>query len=974
MASAAPSLAGVMRKVRAQSSKRRLALQPFFADFDRLHSGRITAAQFARVLNSNDMQLNDEELHVLIAAFTPPIAAVDATAAASVQLRENPAVLYMDFLHALQAAPGGTAAVRRSSASATLSPAEQARLEPESRALQRAIRTRGASLVGPFRDLDPLRTGRVTSAQFRRCLPFATSLTEAAMDLFVKEYGDGRGGVYYMAWCRAMDPALSEKEEQADAEVSGSSHRFAAPSATRNVFSHSVSAGLSRDNFVNASLSAEQLIAVFRQQCALYRIRFEEILHDMDKMRTGRVSAAQFASALGRMPLVHFALVQENIDTLALHYSNGCSGPVAGCHVDYRSFLRDIQPSQVTQTLADGSESAVNFFVTSHAADTFLTSDRDSERAAVLLDRLRAIIRANRISLSPVLRDFDRVRKGIYEHRTCTHTRFARGLATQSIVLPPDDLLLLIRKYTVPSPDGSPSSEVNYYQFVQDVDPSQASGGGGAAAATATAKRPGSHAVTFGATSTRSTRRAPNSPPPSPAAVATDEALRHVAQQVVSRRLNISTVLEEADPMRSGTVSSDRLGAVLGLAGVELRAAELAAMKAAFASSRVSGGVDTVTLQAAVQAAVAELRQRIHDVHNGATTPSMSTAAASATAIHPSTQRLLDRVRHNVQAHNAMLTPFFADFDRHHRGVVTRQQFAQACVRHHLPLSGEELTTLAAAYTVDAAHQDEVRYLDFIRDVGCGEEGRTGAAQAVAAAEAAAGGSMTKTNNATTTKTMTTTTSAAPPDAADLDALLTRLCLFLQERRPRLNEFFPDGDELRHQHVSPSRFRHCLSMLGFTALTEDELQTLEGGFASVKAPGEVDYPAFVCTLRAMLADGVGVAAVTQRRLGSGRTTQAATAVREASAAGLFASATLQRVQHMLRARRTATITAFREYDRTRRGMVTDGQFFACLQALGVSLQPDEASALLRLYGVGSGQVHYLPFAQEVDDAALVSVS
>jgi hypothetical protein len=279
-----------------------------------------------------------------------------------------------------------------------------------------------------------------------------------------------------------------------------------------------------------------------------------------------------------------------------------------------------------------------------------------------------------------------------------------------------------------------------------------------------------------------------------------------------------------------------------------------------------------------------------------------------------------------------------------------------------------------------------VHYLAFIRDVGCEEERAVETPHTTNAAHATRSAALPSTltverGEEMATMTMSGTAAAAGTvSEADVHDILTKICLFLQERRPRIGEFFPDGDELRHQHVTPTRFRHCLSMLGLTAFTESELRTLENAFASVKCPGEVDYPAFVCTLRSMLADGVGVAAVTQRRRGGSTTTSSrgnyrTSTVPLASETNVaFAKATLRQVQRMLRARRTATITAFREYDRSRKGFVTDGQFFACLQALGVSLRPDEASALLQLYGVGGGQVHYLPFAQEVDDAALVSVS
>lgn len=50
---------------------------------------------------------------------------------------------------------------------------------------------------------------------------------------------------------------------------------------------------------------------------------------------------------------------------------------------------------------------------------------------------------------------------------------------------------------------------------------------------------------------------------------------------------------------------------------------------------------------------------------------------------------LLRRLRHNTQTHGALLTPFFADFDHHHRGKITPNQFHQALCRHRFTLSEE---------------------------------------------------------------------------------------------------------------------------------------------------------------------------------------------------------------------------------------------------------------------------------------------
>lgn len=52
-------------------------------------------------------------------------------------------------------------------------------------------------------------------------------------------------------------------------------------------------------------------------------------------------------------------------------------------------------------------------------------------------------------------------------------------------------------------------------------------------------------------------------------------------------------------------------------------------------------------------------------------------------------RELLLRLRHDTKTHGALLTPFFADFDRHHTGKITPNQFHQALCRHRFILSDE---------------------------------------------------------------------------------------------------------------------------------------------------------------------------------------------------------------------------------------------------------------------------------------------
>lgn len=937
----------VMRRVRELTGRRRIDLRSFFDDFDRLNSGRITASQFARVLHNNGVTLTAEELEVLTSTFNAKVPQSDD-------------VLYGAFVASLYAEDGSTAAVRRSTATTALTNAEEERLQPVLRLLQHAVRSHGTALTSPFRDLDPLRTGKVTATQFDRCLPFQSTLTPDAMRLFAKKYGDGNGNVYYMAWCRAIDPSLREEEQAA---TQGATHTtYITPTAFSGCSS----------SFKNPNLTAEELVHILRKQCSLYRIRYDDAFADWDKMRRGTVTAEQFESVLGSMPLVQFALTGENVEVLVAAYAQSGvdegfapprvkQGPTIGSGafanrpmVVYQAFLYDINPLNFKEVAPNGTSVATNYFSSTHKADQFISSAEEQQAADSLLRKIRALVQANRIFLTPVLRDFDRVRKGIYEHRTCTHTRFTRALATQSLLLAPEELQLLIRKYTIPNPDGTSSGDVDYYSFVQDVDPSQARGGAGDDESTV--PRP-THATLHGIDTAKPTTA--------------EAVLQRIAEQVQERRLRLEEFFADSDPLHRGMVPPNKLGVAFTQAGLLLQSNELQALESCYAGTQRPPLIDVTRLLSDIEKVVAKVAVLNRRSVCGGTTTSTSAAGCQVSEDAAPVELILRRVRHNVHVYNALLTPFFAEFDHQHRGCISRTQFHQAVSRHQLPLTEAEVAQLSDWYS--SGSNGMVRYLAFIRDVGCGEE--------AAAAAAAAGEDPPALLAAAQVTAMDHTIAAQSPLVVDVDEVLQKICVVLQERRPRVKEFFPDGDELRHSFVSKARFRHCLTMLGLIDLSEEELQALESGFLSAKSDyNDVDYPAFVCTVRGMLASGAGVTAVSLRRQGCPPTSSAkkkadawSSALANAAASALFTT-TMDKIKRTLAMRRTASLIALREYDRARKGWVKEGQFFACLASLNVPLTPLEASALLEVFSVGNGEVSYIPFTRQVDDDTLLTVS
>lgn len=948
-----------MDKIRAQVVKRRARMDDFFTDFDRLHRGRVTKGQFRRVLAVNQINLTDEELKALEAAFDA-VESGSGSARPEVSLcRPGMEVNYLTFLQVLrEKEPPKELLAHKHRKPIPISPEENSRLLPTMQLIRHAVAARGIHILPPFRDMDPLNTGKVTASQFERCIPFDT-LDPVAIELLVKKYGDGQGNVYYMMWCADVDPTVLEQ----DMQQSGVPASNLAPSEL-----------FFCGSYKNPNLTADELIRILREQFALYRLRCEDYFKDFDKFKSGSVTPAQFESALGRLNFVKFSLTKENVDALVRRYTvghteMGNSYSFSVPRVNYSSFLFDTNPKNFPCISADGQESS-NYFIATHAPDTFLIGEGELVSADRVLDRVRTLVKANRIFLSPVLRDFDRVRKAIYEHRTCTASRFGRGLATQKLILPPQDLDLLIKKYTIPHANGAPSFEVNYYQFVQDVDPSQAH------LPQEHGTRKGRFLMSLGEDSSVSKQNTLRQ------ATDLDQVLIKMSQQAEKFELRAGEFFLDFDPLRSGMVLKDKFVTALGIAGFELQSNELELLQRQYCSSKFPHYVDTVMFLRDLGAyspstlTLTETAKPIVPVNEsiaGSDGPTLPCSASSgdvngnsggsnmSSTFSDVEQRklkeVLSRLCHEVKVQGALLTPFFSDFDRFNRGKITNHNFRQALARHKFVLSENESELLCRFYT-DSHEHDIIDYRQFIRDIGfdeCVKEERVPIPLTAATASAAVA-------------------IAAPEvkavETEDLQIVLNKVCCFLQERNPRVSEFFPDGDELRHQHVSPTRFRHCISILGIS-LTEGELQALEKGFASARVPGAMDYPGFVYTVRCLLDEGAGERAVMLRRMG--KATIGIDTTPNNQEERIFVTA-MARLRRALSTRRTLSLPAFREYDRMRKGHVKEGQFFACLMTLGVKLTPLESLAIGKMYSLGNGEMGYIRFCQEVDNPDFTSAS
>lgn len=870
-------------KVRVEAAKKRLRINDRFKDFDPLRSGVVTVDQFRRCLAVLNCNLSDSEISVIAATFPgsrPNTVSYHAFNTA-VQQEEPP----IEFLSSLRSPP------------ANLEEDLELALERFNETIVQRVLSAGVDVFTFFKDFDKHNVGLITEAQFERCFPF--EIQPRILQGLKQKYSDGKGNVLYHGWCNAI-------VQNADITERGRS-----PARQANGESRSGHSSPTRYNNPGNNADASQLVSAIAQQIASNKLRCDEVFHDYDKMRTNHVTAGQFFSALGRLRFVKFQLTHAHLETLAKAYGQTDSCGVA--RVNYVTFLADVMPNPL--------DANANVFNRTLPMAPLAASEERA--AAAVVEKVRHLVETCRISLKPVLQDFDRSIKGLYQTRSCTKTRFMRALAINKISLPPRELEILCKKYAVQGADGQHSDDINYVAFCQDVERHD----------------------TFSTTrsSPLSGLSATSNSVASPSSVS--DILKSLAAQTSTRKIRLSEFFKDFDPLRSGLVSSDKLGSAITVAGVRLSQEDLEALVAEYSSSRVPKHVEIARFLADMDRADSNVATTAAGSYSSASLRSVLQNASSSGSLALSGSDLdtlgtvIQRVSEHVRHHGLLLPPFFSDYDRHHTGRITKTQFRQTVSRHRLPVSETESHLLCRAYG-DSANSDMVLYRSFIGDIDDAEN-------------------VSLQLNVRTLSRKPASPRAEPvyhPTDAVTEATLNKIAEVVVRKNVRLDEFFHDADSLRHRCIPSCRFRGAIGILGIQ-LPENELQSLERAYRTERILDGVDYSAFTNDVLQR------VAVLKSTTVGGNNSTLRFGAPPASTDA---ADRVIASIKKTFAARRLSIRTQIQDFDKLRKGTVTEPQLLSCLTSNGIRLEPVDVTALRQAFGVPGGLMVYPRFCDLVD--------
>lgn len=341
----------------------------------------------------------------------------------------------------------------------------------------------------------------------------------------------------------------------------------------------------------------------------------------------------------------------------------------------------------------------------------------EQERAVTRTVRfIKQVMDRQRLDIKPAFEDFDRSRQGFI-----SATKFERVLSMFAL-LPADaaQARLLLVKFREQSAKGTGTTltsicDVNYRAFLQALDVSSASGDDDGPESVVL---PSSVAYrqelysTGGVGTNAAGRRDARDCATRLAALA--PLLAELRRQLSAKRIRIKEFIVEGDKLRTGEITVAKFHTALNRSGCVLTEADVQALDQHFRSARNADKIDWRAFLDAVDFSHDMPASASASMH--ATSGEGSGTDSSAYAVSEQVQRVLERLRVEVNHRRLHMKPYFQDYDHNKIGRVTKFQFAAVLDMMKVNLSPRDVQALVQqfAFRDGRATTSDVNYLVLI--------------------------------------------------------------------------------------------------------------------------------------------------------------------------------------------------------------------------------------------------------------------
>ena len=546
--------------------------------------------------------------------------------------------------------------------------------------MRSVIKANRILLKPSFADFDTTLTQRITTQQFSRVLKqLGIMPSEDIFDLICRKYFD-KGNtreVNYYKFCHDVDKPedmfadLGIKMDTLERVNEIEPKSTVIGKATKSNFFKETTKGINvlENRFSKATINiandpgdVEERI---QTQVVMKRVRIGEFFRDYDKLRKGKVTPNQFTTVLS---ILNFKLTDEEYDYLIAKYKTDDD------MFNYFDFVENIDCAFTIK----GIDKKPSLKVTSIATGEVLKKsqkrleyDEDEQQQMLeIAEAYRNVIKTRRLNLKPMFQNFDKTNSG-----HITKTQFVRVLNQLGLHISDEVLSLLLKKYM----DKGNADEVNYFDFINDVDRPEDMFGAG---------RDFNHSYDyFAVTDPRKVEDDIVKLQPEDV----DDVLARIRKECSEKRIRLQEFFRDFDRLRSGSITVPQLRIGMSMAKMHLSRAEFDLLCDRYASDKAGmvrwrdfcDDVDEIfTKKNLEKDATVEVARPALITKYGQTA-----AAASDKAL---AHKLVAKFKSKLLRERLDAKSFFQSWDKHNRFKVSHKQFRQVLATFGFELTDKE--------------------------------------------------------------------------------------------------------------------------------------------------------------------------------------------------------------------------------------------------------------------------------------------
>ncbi|KAK7002739.1 hypothetical protein BgiMline_004147 [Biomphalaria glabrata] len=922
---AAAVASSIEENLRVIAQTKRIRVNEFFQDYDKLRSGFVSASQFFRCLwQTLSVKLSEEEEQALCMkyGFTEDGKINYKKFCDAIELKFDPKNIYgsPDIQKVETPEYLGTLRSKR-----PLTVDAESRLVDILRRMQHFYNIRGINLRTQYEDFDKHHQGVVSESQFYRNFPGPVDIDDEDIKVLVEKYNDPKspGLINYLNLHHDVLAVHKYVEQEKKPQLL---------SMGKSV---DMVALFPREDPTLAEILDKIRIAVFKNG-----IRTIEFFKDHDKLRSGVITDNQFVCGLALACGKEAQLSRGEIQKLVENYR------LPDGRVQYKQFCDamenafnipdlDRKPTETVQRPAKGSL---------FRALKPLVEDEE-QRLLGILSALSDKVEKERIMLYQYFKDFDR---STAYTRIVTPSQFARILHFLNLDVSPGDFKLIINKFQDPA-----SGDVNYPAFVQAIDKQFV-------ATTITEEKPPIvHDIRPIPKSMVETKWIESAP------VSFVDLLARIRHIVLTNRLRINESFQDFDALRSGSITMAQFRRGLSSMGLskigfhDLNDNQFNLLAAHYRNPskpdqilwmNFVSDIESVFTQTGLEqmpSAVVQPQEYFRVPKPG--TIDWSNASKEHKDLY---EAAMDRIRKRVEHRSVQCRPVFQDFDRHNKGHISRTQFRQALTMLEIPIEESEMQALEALYSNDYG----VDYRKFLEDLQPSDP--------IPFMYVKRMEEIRKANSK----------EALPEQRAvtDLESVFIKIKTKVVKERIRVYEFMKDYDKLHSGRMLKTSFRRALN-LARLSLLESEVAMLEDKFQSIQDYDYVNYLAFCQEIESVFTKD-NLEKTPEDVIEQFKPDEEWKVTELTAEENEQANKCLLRIAEKVYKNRMQLFPLFEDYDRIHNGAVSQSQFRRVLTELELAnLASDiDVKLICKKFQVqvgGRTDINYIAFCQTVNNLA-----